>query len=180
MDEQLMAAFSFDREDLAANQAGRLSEKQEQRLKKDETFATVITAALAVLSGAGGVLILLPFVRTGQVSGDRALVLILGIVLLLVAVWAARGATTRLNFEVRKVQGKAQLMKSIQRSGSVSDLEIDRTNIVAYELVVGGRTFGVSPHLFDSVLKEGETYAVYFIESPKTLLSLEHIPSAKE
>lgn len=42
-----------------------------------------------------------------------------------------------------------------------------------------GRAFFIGPQLFNSdVLTEGDTYSVYFIEEPLTLLSLEHVAQA--
>ncbi len=183
MDTQLMDTFHFDVEDLSANRAGTLSHKQAEQIKKDDTCATRVVWLLALSAGAGAVMLLLPLVRAGQFpdTQEKMVGMVFGILLALASIWFFRGAIfSKIDTTVRKVQGKMSAVKSVGRSGNVSDPESSRRNIIYHEMVVGGRTFGVTPDVFNTVVleREGETYAVYFIEKTNRLLSLEHIPSA--
>ena len=83
--------------------------------------------------------------------------------------------SSSLDDTVARVEGELKLVKSVRRSGSVTDSEVDRRNIVYHEMVVGGQAFGVTPDVFNTVLlkREGQPYAIYFTEKTKMLLSLE-------
>lgn len=178
MGTQLMEAFNFDEEDLAANRAGSLSTKQKEQMRKNEVFGNWVVAVVGLLSAVGAVLLLLPLVRAGRVPSDKITNLVFGVILVFVTFWMLRGLFTKSGSnEVCSVRGKARLVKSVSRSGNVSDAESDRTNVVKHELVVEGEAFFITPDVFNTVLHEGETYAVYFTENPQLLLSLEHIPS---
>ncbi len=184
MNTKLMEAFHFDEEDLAANRAGTLSRKQAQQVKKGEAWATGVTLVLALAASVGAVLLLLPYIQSGQLpQGGEIARLVFGGLLVLVAIWLWRGALfSKTDMSVAKAQGPMKLVKSVHRSGDVSDAESSRTNVVAHQMVVGGHTFGVTPQVFNDVLfdQEGATYAVYFTKKPENLLSLERIASAQD
>jgi hypothetical protein len=119
-----------------------LSDKQEQQRKRDEAWINGIFLVLALLAGVSGMLLLLPFVRSGQLpKGDETTKLVFGILFAFISVWFFRGVIfSTPDNTVVKAQGELKLAKSVRRSGNVSDQESTRTNIVNHEMVVGGHT----------------------------------------
>ena len=171
MDPQLMAAFGFDIENLTANRAGYLSQKQEKRMKGDAAWANRVLLVIALLAGGIAVVLLLPLLRGDEFPTGRWIpVIVLG----LVALWTFRGIFVKPDMTVQRVHGQVRFTQSTHKTGSVTDSAIDRHNVVTHYLVVGGQSFGISPDRIPVVV-DGANYAVYYIDQHKQILSLERL-----
>jgi hypothetical protein len=170
-DPVLGSRFGFDAEDLRANDAGRLSPEQERMLRtaasamgrherRSVVLLVVVFAAaiVAVVAGSaatpgGG---LAPAVVAGA---------ILVWILLIVAIFRARGRHTRRAMEVPRL---------LTAEGTLS-IATDSTG--TWRATVGGARFGVEL-LQAQAMEEGGRYRVHHLATPDGAmpLSLEHLP----
>jgi len=170
-EEQLKGYFVFDDEDLVANRAGRLSPKQEKKLRALDRSANQIILVLAVLALLGGLGLGLYFYL---VPPDGLGIWACPGILLLAAIWLFSGAFRRADLDVRQVRGPVSFEKRIESEGPAYAAEADPRARIYYQMLVGGQGFEVDTTI-PNYIKESDIYAVYFIDKPRKVLSIEFV-----
>ena len=174
-EQKLREYFDFDEADLDANRKGYLSEKQLKQVEESTrprlSFELIAGSILFLVAGAGifgGVRIIF----TGSNVIERIVFgLLLG--LLWPYVWGKMGLAL-INFS----RPKKNVRVKVER-GRLKFFEHKSPDTIAYyELRVGGRVIEVEDDLTDMVA-QGDSYAIYYLEKSKGLLSLEHISKGK-
>jgi hypothetical protein len=174
-EEQIQGYLAFEEDDLIANRAGRLSEKQSRRVKDADRFADRLLLAISLLFLAAAV-----FVGVLAIFAAKNVGLWIGtVILLLIAIWLFRGARTEVDDAVQKAQGEVNFIKIEKQTGSVNDPAAQRTRVTGYEMRVGDETFGnVNPALVECM--QGRTYTVYFTKTTRQILSVEQVSNGNE
>ncbi len=174
IDKELQDYFKFDEADLYANRSGMLTGKQRKRLEGDAQFtrklflvAGIVLLGIAVLPS-----IIMFFVKT-QVT----FLIIWSIVW--IPAWSFvgikvihMGSPKKADFDLKYVEDKVNIIKDDNYNTAAKRYETD------YELHIGGVTFDVASKLAD-IIMQGDTYAIYYIEGTKDILSAEKIKSEK-
>lgn len=146
MDARLMQALNFDLHDLHANRLGRVTPKQQIRLRRQKRTRALrlVLLAGACLALAAGLLLLHQWVAAA--GALLAALLLMGL--------ARHSHQTRLarRFQVETVVGAVEL-KTVR----------DDNNTPAYIVVVGGRRFEIDRQLY-MTFTPGLYYCVYFVE----------------
>ena len=178
-DTELMKYFKFDQADRLANQAGRITKKQQARfLAEDQTnrkWNKFWGVLLLVIAALGLVVMAYGWIRY---PGDIAMA---SVFLLAGGIWALVGGTIggivlgRLNasneFMVAKVHGHARIV-DVQSSYAKARLGIHQ------ELHIGGKRF-VATRTLAGILPERE-YTVYYLDRPGKKPAGGTYPSASE
>jgi len=111
-------------------------------------------------------------------SGDSWSDWILPVILLAISGWLFSGTRTKVDDTVEKAEGVVNFVKVESQTGSVTDSDIDRTTVHSYEMHVGGDPFdNANPALIE--LMQGDVYAVYYTNSTRQILSVEFISDGK-
>lgn len=158
----LMQTFDFSPADLAANQQGRLGERQAHSSRWIEAIRHVL-GVMALTIGLG----LLMSFTTGQ--GSTIFVIVLALLTLLAlagagyVLWYARKQPT-----VRQVQGRAHLEDLSALDNGVFGKLGGR-----YMLTIGGERFLLENESQYHALSEGAVYIVYFIEGGGQITAIE-------
>jgi len=169
-EEQIRGYFSFDEADLLANRNGRFSEKQIKKLKNVDQWTNRFLLILATLVLLGAIWSIVATIKSGDNWSDW----ILPIILLAVSGWLYSGSRNKVDDTVEKVEGVVNFVKVESKTGSVTDLEINRTTVHSYEMHVGGMPFdNANPALIE--IMQGDIYAVYYTNSTHQILSAEFI-----
>lgn len=170
-EEQIKGVLVFEDEDLIANRAGRLSEKQTQRIRQADLFADRLLLALSLIFLAATVFMgVLAFFATNNAGLWIAAVLLLGI-----SIWLFRGARTEVDDSVQSAQGEVDFIRVEKQTGSVNDPEAQQRRLTGYEMKVGDEVFpNISPALVECM--QGGRYAVYFTKTTRQILSVESVP----
>jgi hypothetical protein len=174
-DDQIKAYFAFEENDLIANRNGELSEKQRKRINAADRFAERFILGLFVILLAGGLLVgILAFSIRDNIG------LWIGMVILfLLAAWAFRGARTDVDDAVQKAEGKIDIVKVENMSGSANNPAPHRMTISGYEMRVGGEVFpNINPVLIEYM--QSEPYLVYFTKTTRQILSAEPVSNAAQ
>ena len=82
------------------------------------------------------------------------------------------GSPKKADFDLKYVEDKVNIIKDDNYNTAAKRYETD------YELHIGGVTFDVASKLAD-IIMQGDTYAIYYIEGTKDILSAEKIKSEK-
>ena len=169
-EEQIQGYLAFEEDDLIANRAGRLSEKQSKRIKEADRFADRFLLAFSLIF-----LTAMVFVGVLAVFAANNVSLWIGtVILLLIGIWLFRGARTEVDDTVQKAQGEVNFVKTEKQAGSVNDPAVQRTRLTGYEMRVGNEAFGnVNPELVECM--QGGIYAVYFTKTTRQILSVEQL-----
>jgi hypothetical protein len=173
-EDQLKGYFSFTNDDLAANRAGKLSQKQYKRIKENNDFADKFVLGLfAVFLIAG---LFTTFQAFSQMTNIGLWVA--AAVLLSIAGWAFRGVLTKVDDSVQKAEGKVDFVKVEKQTGSATDPSYKRSTVSSYEMRVGGEAFGnANPALIEYM--QSDVYAVYFTKATRQILSVEFLSKGK-
>ena len=168
MDDALRSFFKFDEADLAANRAGKYSERQRAAFKQDAGYykklalvVGVVSIGLAIGTAAVGVV---------MAASDVVALIGLGIVVLLLAVLAAvcfrsvlRPTGDISDARIKRIEGPAKV-----NYGEHSDVY----------LRVKGQSWEIDDTVASSI-KEGDLYAMYIGgRLDADFLSIEHIGPA--
>jgi len=172
-EEQLKGYFAFDDADLIANRALRLSPKQEKKLRALDKSANKIILVLAVLALLGGLGVGLYFYLV-PLSPDELGNWACPGILLLAAIWLFSGAFRHADLSVRQARGPVSFEKRIESEGPAYAAEADPRARIYYQMLVDGEGFEVDTSIH-SHIQEGDVYAVYFIEKPRKMLSIEFV-----
>ena len=169
--EQIKGYFAFDDEDLVANRVGRLSPGQEKKLTTIDRSAKqtiLVMAVLALLAGLGlgAYFYLTPPDDLGTWGCPG--------ILLLAALWLFSGFFRRSNLSVQQVRGPVSFEKRIESEGPAYAAEADPRARIYYQMLVGGEGFEVDTSI-PNYIKDGNVYAVYFIDKPRKVLSIEFV-----
>jgi hypothetical protein len=164
---QIQAYFGFDQTDLNANRFGKFSQKQKEALMKADRSVSrsLLFLGLAFL-GVGIWRGIVLFNAQGQWADW-----ILPVVLVGIAGWLFSGVVNKVDRSVEVAEGVVEFVKVVNKTGFVSDAEIDRNSITSYEMQVGGVVFSnANPALIPYM--QGDTYAVYYTNSTHQILSV--------
>ena len=185
-DTKLRELLDFDEDDLRANQNGKVSDKQKQRLAKRRNTDSsrwiivflallVIPAALLVwLLSSGSDLVVLFKTYAVPIILISFVVLYVGIVLFS-SIFGKRDDTLKsLQGEVEYVRVERQ-EKDYARSDSSHDMH---TTVQVYELHLGGVTCGDVNKAMMDVIKQGDIYKVYYTQDGG-ILSAELVKKGK-
>ena len=172
--EQIRGYFSFDDVDIFANRNGRFSKKQKKKLQEVDQWTTRFILILAILVLLGTIWSILATIKSGDSWSDW----ILSVALLAIFGWLVSGARNKVDDTVEKAEGVVNFIKVESKTGSVTDLEIDRTTVHSYEMRVGGVHFdNANPALIEYM--QGDIYTVYYTNSTRQILSAEFISKGK-
>lgn len=186
-DNQLRRFFDFDEADLASNRMGRLSVKQEKRLKEidsstSKTFRTIgIGLILLNILIIGG--FILNVMGEGFSFATATRDDLIGMVAMMVVptviiglfVWVMFWlAASKLDHSLQKAEGEVNFVKVEKKesyktaSGSTSQRTVQQ-----YELRVGRFKFEDVNEELLNIIKDGDTYAFYYTKDTKEILSCE-------
>lgn len=190
-DLELRNFFDFDEGDLAANRAGRLSPKQQEKINETEKGASQIffwAGVILVLVGLGSSYgILKPALEFGyEITGLSDLIgpfvglaVTWGVVGFF-AVGAFRLSKSKFDSSVQSVEGKVNFVKVEKEEWSQSTDEVRSSRTVEeYELRVGRIAFEDVDEELLNIIEEGDTYAFYYTKDTKDILSCEFISKGK-
>ena len=190
-DPQLMKFFDFDESELHANRNGRLSEKQKARLAKDEKSrkGCAVTGGILLFGVALVGLTIAVAAVPAIINEDRGAAIAVGAAFgcLWPLVWGGlgfaqmRGAFSKMEVQVKKVEGPVNIVKTIREEYNPST-EI-HSEYSVYELRVGKRVFEIESEIADTMM-QGDVYAVYYADiniedSEDPILSAELLEKAK-
>lgn len=184
-DLELQKLLGFNEGDLAANRLGRMSARQSKELEESsrsiKKYGALIGTALVLLALGMSAFIYYQEVRAASASnrtmdymhvlpGVITVVLVLGVF----AAISFAIAFVKVNTTLGKAEGKVNFVKVEKResyktaSGSTSYRDAQQ-----YELRVGNVNFNNVPEEYLNVIEEGDTYAVYYLQEAKHILSAE-------
>jgi hypothetical protein len=173
-EDPIQGYFAFEEDDLVANRAGRLSEKQSQRIKRADQLVDGFLLALSLIFFTATIFVGLIAFFSENSTG----LWIAAILLLLIAMWLFRGARTEVDDTVQKAQGEVNFIKVEKQTGSVNDPATQRRRVTGYEMRVGDEVFAnINPAAVEC-MRSG-TYVVYFTKTTKQILSVEQISNGQ-
>ncbi len=187
-DLELRNYFEFDEGDLAANRAGRLTEKQEIKLAEADSGANRIALWVGVFfilfaMGASYV-ILKPVLEAGwryvniqDVVASVFFLLVIWGLLGYFGIRAIRRSSNKTDYSVQTVKGKVNFVRveAQVRRPSGNGYKTEQQ----YELRVGRFTFEDVDEELLNIIEEGDTYAFYIVEDTQDILSCEFISKGK-
>ncbi len=173
-EDQIKGYFAFTDNDLTANRMGKLSDKQNKKLKENDDFAQKFVLGMFLI-----------FLLTGLFIGYRAVtqmnnigLWVWTVVLLLISGWFFRGVRTTVDNTVLKTQGIVEFVKVEKKTGSPTDPSSSRMTVSSYEMHVAGDVFGnANPALIEHM--QGDEYIIYFTKATKQILSVEFVSKGK-
>ena len=191
-DSELPNFFKFDHSDLTANQNGKLSAKQEKRIKETEKSTSNIFRYIGI-----GLILLNICVVGGIVSSimgdgfsfstaptDDIIGLIFAIVfptlIIGIFVWVMFWiASSKIDYSLQKVEGEVNFVKVEKQESYKSGSSTSYRTVQQYELRVGKIKFEDVDEELLNMIKEGDTYIFYYTKDTKDILSCEFIKKAK-
>ncbi|MBX3035525.1 MAG: hypothetical protein KF758_01315 [Anaerolineales bacterium] len=189
-DTELRKIFDFNPSDLIANQMGRLSDKQAERIKKAEQGANNIFRGVGIFLILIGILISFFLLRAATQAGWELTssntigpLVALGFIWLILGLFAFGGfklASTKRDMSVQKVEGKVRLVKvEKQQSYKTASGSTSQRTVQQYELRVGKVKFEDVDEELLNVIEEGDNYIFYYSPYNKEILSCEFISKGK-
>lgn len=163
-EDVLRSAFRFDAQDLEANQAGKLTDWQRNRLRADVRRSSALLAVFAFgglfLSG----LMTLMWSSAPQATMSRLVVplIVIAVTSLILVFYWARSQRTAADLNTQAVsvaEGRVLLKASSGQSGE-------------YAVRIGDVQFPLKQHEF-LAFKNGDPYRVYYTSRSKRILSVE-------
>jgi hypothetical protein len=178
MDEDMLGQkLHFDDADLADNRSGFLSPKQERRLAKQARIDGIPGVGCGLIFF--GIASIFPIVFTPMIISlkDQILsvvgislgVIVWGLVWGLVGFGMIQSAFGKPDFTLARVEGPVKIVGLARRSGGEKP-----RNIIEHELHVGEVTFSIEGDIAD-LIRQGASYAIYYLESSKRIVSLERL-----
>ncbi|MBL8098773.1 MAG: hypothetical protein JNK81_06300 [Anaerolineales bacterium] len=189
-DTQLRKFFDFNPSDLIANQMGRLSDKQAERIKKAEQGANSIFRGVGIFLILIGVIVSFFMLRAATQAGwEFSSSNVIGPLVALGVIWLMLGffafgafklAGNTLDTSVQKVEGKVRLVKvEKQQSYKTASGSTSHRTVQQYELRVGKIKFEDVDEELLNIIEEGDTYIFYYTKDSKDILSCEFISKGK-
>jgi hypothetical protein len=170
IDEELQKYFDFDEADRFANRSGVLTGKQRKRLEGEARFSRkVFLIAGIVIFGIA----ILPSIILLFAKIPVTFLIIWSIVWIptwsFIGIKVIRiGIPKKTDFDLKCVEGKVNIIREDNYNTTTKRNETD------YELHIGRVTFDVDSDLAD-IMMQGDSYAIYYIEGTKDILSVEKI-----
>ena len=180
-DPRMMQGFGFDEADLAANRAGRISERQLHQLARERAdLNKKMWGCLGGLLVPSGILILIALMTNGRVPNPSPVIggsVGLGSFVLVVAIMVA-GVAAFIIFTGRRAsrdwkEGRAEAIEGIVK------LDVVNTKTDHYIAKINGKTFNISKLDYDALNEQRKTdgaeavYRVYYAPGNQKLLSIE-------
>jgi hypothetical protein len=175
-DQQLMKYFHFDENDLYANQNGRFTDKQRERLLQEDksgrrsSLGWGIVLLLVALLGV--VIAVVAGINVPDWSFRIGFGIGFGVIWPLV--WGGIGflmlgsAGSKREMKLVSVRGRVNIVREESYDSQAHGTD------VTHELHIGGHDFEVEGDLAD-VMMQGEEYILYYIDGTDEILSAEHI-----
>lgn len=163
-EDRLMDVFSFDEDDLDANQAGQFSRRQLDRLNSRRNSARYGGALLGLL-GLMTIAIVLPAIAAadGLSAGILGTPLLIGIIL--AGIWFGLAA------RARKLTADLHENRAAEIEGRV-ELVVGGGRYASYSLRVDKLRFPLKQKAF-LAFKNGDPYRIYYAPHSKKILSVE-------
>lgn len=191
-DTELRKFFEFDQSDLIANQNGKLSVKQEKRIKETDKSTSSIFRGIGFGLIFINICIVAGFVysfvqdgfsfstaSTGDLIGLVFAIafptLIIGIFVWLMF-WLASSKT---DHSLQKVEGKVNFVKVEKQESYKTGSSTSYRTVQEYELRVGKVAFEDVDEELLNIIEEGDTYIFYYTKDNKDILSCEFISKGK-
>jgi hypothetical protein len=174
IDKELQKYFDFDEADLFANRSGVLTSKQRERIEDNSQFTRkLFLIAGIVVFGIG----ILPSIILFFSKAETWFLIIWSIVWISACSFAGikvirMGSPDRKDFDLKSVEGKVNIVKEDNYNYTTKQRAVD------YELHIGGVRFDVVSELAD-IMMQGDSYAIYYMEGTKDIVSAEKIKSEK-
>ncbi len=177
--DPLRQLFKFDEADLYANRNGTLTQKQQDRVAKDEKSTQGGSRTLGIVLCVIAFGPIPVFWLTGALAFFGWFSLLWAIWPL---IWGLLGvgliwsSFAPYSYSLKQVEGPINIVKVEWRSGGKT-----HSTHIDYELHVGEEEFEVDSKLADYML-QGDTYSIYYVEDSddeRTIMSLEARPVAK-
>ncbi|MCA9904441.1 MAG: hypothetical protein KC547_11340 [Anaerolineae bacterium] len=164
-DAELMAALDITQQDLDANRAGRLSQRQRERLEGTRRFWDTLDRLTKIASPILIGLTILDGIRLGDTVSSRAA--IIGLICILALIFFLYVGSRRRSLDrdlstgdVTSIEGIAKLTKFRRRNG------------VRHRISIGQEHFDVPSHVF-MAFEDGTRYIVYFISHSRKMIAAE-------
>lgn len=192
-DIQLRRFFDFDDADLVSNRMGRLSQKQEKRLKEEEKstskiFRTIgfglILLNIGIIAGfilnVTGEGFSLATASRDDIIGMAAMMVVPTVIIgffVWVMFWLA---ASKLDYSLQQVEGEVNFVK-VEKSQSYKTASgsTSQRTVQQYELRVGRFKFEDVNEELLNIIKEGDVYMFYYTKDTKEILSCEFIAKGK-
>lgn len=200
MPETIEQFWNFDDADLGANRLGQLTEKQrnyltgEHKTQKNVFLGVGSMASILILvafcclpvimigsrsilpillSGDGfDVTTLIPFVAAGGIGGFAVLG-VLAPVVLIMGIYFAR-ANKKADLTVKHVEGTVNYTWGTKRVRNPGNKARPYDDVRVLHMNIGGKKYEVHKDL-QEIIKEGESWAVYYTSYPFKFLSAEQV-----
>ena len=185
---ELSNFFNFDEGDLAANRAGKLTEKQKKRLESEEKGGDSILYGLSLLmfAMAIGFTIVVPraeylkLFSSGRLDTNGWTTIIGGGFLPLLicgglGYFFFKVAKDKTDYSVKKAEDKVNFVKVEERVKHGSKYVTEEL----YELRVGKHGFEDVDEELLNLIEEGDIYAFYYTNDTHEILSCEFIKKGK-
>ena len=169
-DASLMKYFKFDAADLDANRSGVLSRNQQLRLKGERSSFKTKARIVGIIIGVGSLVLLVGILAAGILNGSGVLLFVIPLLFVMplgLAGFLIFGKFGDGNYSVKKVEGSIEL-------GVTQTYNKDGTTNQHYRLRIGDQSFVVDPDL-SSVMKDGDSYRVYYADDWSEILSAERV-----
>lgn len=187
-DTELMKFFDFDQSDLIANQHGRLSANQENRIKEtDQSTSKIfrgIGIALILLNLCIVVIFSFIAIEDGlsfdATSGSDIFGFILALafptLIIGVFVWMMFWlASSKTDHSLQKVEGEVNFVKVEKRKPHKTGNSMSYRTVQEYEMRVGKVKFEDVNEELLNIIEEGNSYIFYYTKDNKDILSCEFV-----
>jgi hypothetical protein len=160
---RLMEAFSFSAQDLAANRAGAVSERQRELLDQTARMGSCAgRVALLIFFGLAALLAVVPLLASADPSMDQARPF-----LLLTALGVACVASTFVVIGVRRAGAlRHHELRVAEGVAACSSRRINHGRYMAYYLTLGSVRLQLQSQAQQEALRQGSLYRVYYAHYP--------------
>ena len=179
IDQKLMDYCKFDQADLSANENGQYTEKQKERIFKEDKSNRKWSRVGGIVLLFIGAIGLFAAVAAGIADPDLGFRIGFGIGFGVIwpLIWGGIGVILIKNsfskheFKLAKVQGQVNIVRRESYSSE------HHTTSVYHELHIGGQEFSVEEDLAD-VMMQGDEYILFYIADSDEILSAELVGKA--
>lgn len=176
IDTQLMEYFKFDQNDLYANQNGKFTDKQMAHVIQKDKQDRTGNRGSGVFLGCIGLLGIIIAIVAGIATPDWGFRIGfgLGFGVIWPLVWGGIGymfvkdTVGKHEFKLARVEGRANIVRHESYNNDT------HSSSVSFDLHIGGHTFDVAGDTAD-VIFQGESYAIYYVDSTDEIMSVEHL-----
>lgn len=187
-DTELQKFFDFDQSDLTANQNGKLSAKQDKRIKETEKSTSsifryigigLIILNLCIVGGIASSMLAEGFSFSTSSSNDIfgfIFAIIFPTFIIGIFVWLMFWiASSKTDYSLQKVEGEVNFVKVEKQESYKSGSSTSYRTVQEYELRVGKVKFEDVDEELLNIIKEGDTYIFYYTKDTKDILSCEFV-----